>query len=230
MVRREIEESDLNGRIETGPAQELVQRMDRQRVALERATAIEVGPILRQSDFDRKNAKCELRDAYNKVRERIRLRLQGIERPVSERDRSQVSDALQRGQFAIAEDLVERLEDGEPLSKPMPPPPVQQRFDAFFPSQAELLAKWLRARPDGLRQLSYAGTSVPTELSDNDRNSSSDFAALAAAWVSCATNRGSELARSLTDLLEALGFTEPELQGFTAPAPRAAEALFRVRV
>jgi hypothetical protein len=230
-LRREIEEAERTGRIETGPAQGLVELIERQRVALERATATEIGPLLRQSESERDIAVSELRDASKKVHERIRLRLENIERPIGERERSQVNGALQLGQFAIAEDLVERLEDGEPLSEPLPPPPVQQRFDAFFPSRADRLASWLRAWPDGFRQLCHVGRSVPIDLSAGaERDISKDIASLAEAWIGCAANRGSELARSLTRLLEGFGFTEPELQGFSAPPQRASEALFRLSV
>ncbi|MBV8524238.1 MAG: hypothetical protein JOY71_19280, partial [Acetobacteraceae bacterium] len=226
VFRRDVEEAERSGRVEVGTSQELAERIAALRGRLERAEPAELGSCLTEAEAEEHKASNVLSAASRAVRQRIQIRLTNLGRPASDQEQTRIEALLDTGQFAIAEDLVERVEAGEMLPDlSTAAPPSEERFDRFFPNRAAELASWLR--PGRLVHLA----ADPTQ-DDNLPGSigvSPDMASIIKAWVSCNETRGNLLHGYLGNLLTGLGFTDPEIQ-FTAPPKTATEASFRLHV
>ena len=227
-LRRDIEEAERSGRVEVGTSQALAERIDSLRGRLERAEPRELGDCLTEADAEQRKAGDALSAASMAVRHRIQIRLTNLGRPASGQEQSRIEALLKAGQFAIAEDLVERLEVGEILPDLSPAMPLaEERFDRFFPKRAEELATWLR--PGRLVQLAADPAREIGDLPSGGIRMPQDLGVIVKAWVSCTENRGNLLQSYLNNLLMGLGFTDPEIE-FTPPSKAATEALFRLHV
>jgi hypothetical protein len=230
-VRADVEDAERAGRLEAGETQRLIAVLDGCRVDIEHAEPISLSGILAEVRVRRAEAALALHLAAERVRERIRLRLSNLPQPVEETTQAQIERAIETGQFAIAEDVVERLEDGIGPGEYVEPPPVSARFDAFFPKRADVLATWLRSdRGRGierLRDLLNGSAPLPDTLAT--KTPPANATDLLIAWRGCASIRG-ELEKWLVSLMSALGFTEPRLPRFSRPAHSVTEAMFRLEV
>jgi len=229
-TRVEVEEADRAGRLDTGQSQELIERLQRVRELVEYASAVDAKTLFAESMSEIEIARDVLSARKRAARDRINLRLNGLGRALGAADRSSIHALLERGQFALAEDQVERLEAGEPLDTGQAIS-VEEAFEAFFPQRAERLAAWLRSRRAGMAELGSTGLGLPANLLPAGQSAlASDLASLAAAWADCIRLRGNMLQNALVKLLSEFGFTDPELPDFTAPAKSVTEAQFLLRV
>lgn len=229
MKRTLVEEAERAGRLDTGPAQELTERLLRAREQVTAAVAATAVALFAEADRELAAAEAKLNERAVLARDRITRRL-GQLRQLREPDRDRVESLIHAGQFALAEDLVERLEAGEPLDTQVPVP-IGAAFATFFPTGAERLAGWLRGRRTAMREIADGSLTVPTELLGPGMEPTPDLRALAEAWADCVRdNARNGLQDALVRLLAAFGFTDPELPGFAVPARKATEAELKLRV
>lgn len=230
-MRAQVEEAERAGRLDAGDTQRLIAVFDACRVDIEHAEPASLSRSLLEARERSDETADALHSAAGRVRERIRLRLSNLTSPVDQAIQGQIDEAIKSGQFAIAEDIVERLDDGIGLEEYVEPPPVAARFDAFFPGRTEAIAGWLRTdRGRGierLRDLMSSAKSFPDALGATPIPA--DAKELLSAWRECAGVRG-ELGKWLVSLMNALGFTEPALPGFRTPTHSVTEAMFRLEV
>lgn len=153
--------------------------------------------VLKEVDEAIDSAESSRRDA-------IRRRIAGI--TLSEDSKSRIDSVVDAGQLQIAEDFLERLEQGEDL-----PAVEDQRdlpFDRFFPSFVEEFSVSAHRDEDGIGQMRQAmGDREPNRLIDAHALSEDalrDGIALLDAWVALQDNPTS--ARLLQHLTAALGF------------------------
>ncbi|MGH7051376.1 MAG: hypothetical protein ACREE5_12145, partial [Acetobacteraceae bacterium] len=226
-VRSDVEKAEREGRLETGRAQELTERVVRLHgLLIAQAPIADASAAIADSRNEITRARNALDSAAEAVRQRIALRLDRLGVELAEDRRARISALLQDGQFALAEDLVERLEDRETL-EPGPRPPVEQHFDAFFPGRAEVLAGWLRGKPALMRKLGDKSLQPPLDLLPAGLSTCpQDLSLVAEAWANCVGARGNHLRDALKRLLAALGFTDPDLPRFAAPGKDVSEAVF----
>jgi hypothetical protein len=228
-TRIAVEEAERKGQLETGLAQELTERLAKARSAIGTALIAETPAALADGKQEVARADALLRDAADAVRQRITLRLQQLEPSLDKADRAHIDRLLRDGHFAVAEDLVERLEEGELLDARQPVS-VEYRFDGFFPGHADALATWLRGRPSAMRQIGHRDLLPPDALMPVGQSSyPDDLPALAEAWTLCATQGGNALRDYMLRLLSGVGFTDPEFIDYAAPAQKVSEVAFRVR-
>ncbi|MBY0336619.1 MAG: hypothetical protein K2X11_08395 [Acetobacteraceae bacterium] len=229
MKRSLVEEAERAGRLDTGPAQELTERLLRAREQVASAGAATAAALFAEARHEVALAEAKLSERAVLARDRITRRLTQL-RQLRGSDRDRVEELIRVGQFALAEDLVERLEAGEPLDSQMPVP-VNTVFDAFFPTSAERLAGWLRGRRAAMREIADGNLSVPPELLAPETAVSPDLPALAEAWADCVReNSRNGLQDAVLRLLATFGFTDPELPGFAVPPRKVTEAVLQLRV
>ncbi len=228
-ARVEVEEAERAGRLDTGQAQELVERLERLRAEVERCSALDAPTLFSALAQEVKEARGLLDAGRDAVRERIRLRLDALGRAAGEGETAAIERLLDIGQFALAEDLVERLEDGEPFETGRVMP-GEAAFDAFFPERAQHLASWLRRTPTAMARLGVGALALPPDLAASSGAKGVELSAVAQPWADCVRNRGNHLRDNLVRLLTELGFTDPELPYFAAPPRNATEAGFQLRV
>lgn len=224
-----VEEAERTGRLETGPAQELTERLSRARDQVNAAAFATAAEIFAEAQRELRLAEEKLRERLELARERIIRRL-NLLRQVRDPERERVENLLRSGQFALAEDLVERLEAGESLEAPLPIP-VGDAFSTFFPAGAERLASWLRGRRTAMRDIADGTLTVPPDLLAGGMEITPDLRDLAEAWADCVReNSRNALRDALIRLFSAFGFTDPELPGFATPAKKVTEATLQLRV
>ncbi len=224
-AQRNIEAAERTGRLEAGLAQELLARIEavRERLKVARPDQIdEAEACLTDAKTIAADTTTTLDQAKKSARERIRLRLERLVAAPAER--AAITNALDDGQYAVAEDLVDRLEAGEPIDT-TPTPTVEAVFDAFFPSRNQDLAAWRAAHGPVLRDFAQSHLAVPP----GQDGPAQDLGTFIDAWTDCASEPFQQLARNLPVLLRQFGFTEPELVGAQTPRSGATEALFRMR-
>ena len=178
-AQRDIEIAERAGRLEVGPAQELVASIEdiRSRLKVARADQIDASEAC-LADAKKITAKTRttLDEAKENAGQRIKLRLERL--IAAPTDRAAIIQALDDGQFAVAEDLVDRLEAGEQINS-APPPTVEACFDAFFPARNQSLADWRAAHGPVLRGFANSSLAIP---SGHDRPAE-DLAACVGAWT-----------------------------------------------
>jgi len=222
-AQRDVEIAERAGRLDAGPAQELVASIEgiRDRLKAARPDQLDDAEACLAGAKEIATAtRITLDEAKESARQRIKLRL---ERLVAEQgDRAAITQALDDGQFAVAEDLVDRLEAGEPIDA-APPPTVEAVFDAFFPARNQSLGSWRTAHGPVLRGFAASSLAIPP----GQDKPAEDLAACIDAWTDCASEPFQQLLRNLPVLLRQFGFTDPELIGAT-PKFGTTEALFRL--
>lgn len=224
-AQRDIETAERAGRLDAGPAQEWLAGIEdiRDRLKSARPDQFEgAEACLEEARKITGATQIILDEAKENARQRIKLRLERL--IAAPADRASITQALDDGQFAVAEDLVDRLEAGEPIDA-APLPTVESVFDAFFPARNRSLAGWRSAHGPVLRDFAASSLAIPP----GQETAAEDLAACVNAWTSCASEPFQQLLRSLPLLLRQLGFTEPELVGAQTPKSGATEAMFRLR-
>ena len=202
-TRSEVEEAERAGRLETGQAQELTERLQRSREAIQAAMPANAEVLFSEGRAQIASAHEMLQARANSVRNRITLRFSKL-RALGEVERERIEGLLGGGQFALAEDLVERLEAGEPLETGHLIA-VEQAFNAFFPQAAEQLAGWLRSHRTAMREIGDGSLVPPPELMPEGRGMMpADLAPLAGAWADCVREPRNGLHDSLLRLLSGL--------------------------
>ncbi|TPG53110.1 hypothetical protein EAH89_17470 [Roseomonas nepalensis] len=224
-----VEEAERAGRLDAGLAHELTERLLRVREQVAAAVPASAAELFAEARRHVALADAKLSERAVLARDRITLRLDQL-RQLPEPNRDRVEGLLEAGQFALAEDLVERLEAGEPLD-PDVPVPVEEAFAAFFPAGAERLAGWLRGRRTAMRDIADGTCAVPQDLFAPGQELTADLPTLAEAWADCVReNSRNALQDALLRLFAAFGFTDPELPGFATPARKVSEAVLQLRV
>jgi hypothetical protein len=225
-ARMDIETAERAGRLETGQAQELLADIEAVNARLKDARTdhpTNIEACLAEADSLVDATRNTLADAEEKSRQRIKLRQERL--TTSDSDRARIEKALENGQFAIAEDLVDRLEAGDPIDS-APPPTVEAIFEAFFPDRNQNLLAWRANNGAVLRDLVKSPLAIPP----GQDVVAEDIASCIDAWTDCASEPYQRLARELPRLLmQVVGFTEPELIDAKTPKAGATEAHFRLR-
>jgi hypothetical protein len=223
--RRDIETADRAGRLEAGPAQEMLARIEdsHERLKGVRADLPEEAEVcLAKVQKIEGDTKEKLGVARDRARERIQLRLDRL--TAASGHLASITKLLDGGHFAVAEDMVDRLEAGEEID-PTPPPTVEAVFDAFFPLRNQSLADWRATHGPILRGFADSPLAVP----GGQGARAEDITICIDAWTVCAGESLQQITRNLPSLLGHLGFTDPELVAPQTPKSGATEAMFRLR-
>ena len=223
--RRDIETAERAGRLEAGPAQEMLARIEdaHERLNGMRADLPEEAEVcLAEAEKIAGDTKETLRVAQNRARERIQLRIERL--TAASGHLARITKSLDGGHFAVAEDMVDRLESGEQID-PTPPPTVEAVFDAFFPLRNQSLADWRASHGPILRGV----VDTPLAVPEGQVGSAEDITICIDAWTVCARDSLQQITRNLPSLLGHLGFTDPELVMPQTPRSGATEAMFRLR-
>lgn len=232
--RANVEDAERTGQMGAGDTENLIARIETIRSQIDNAKAPDLAECLDDVAQLRADVATRLKEARDQVSRRIRLRLDNLPRPIEDTVRQRIVRAIELGRFAIAEDGLERIEDGLDVEQEIAPPPVQASFDAFFPARAEALAAWLRDGGRGIDRLIanlVSNKPLPTEFRPERRAEVVGPAIkLLDAWKKCSAPRAVEFENSLADTISALGFTEPKLDNFKQPASSATEFSCRVSV
>lgn len=217
---QQVEEAGRSGRLRTGDAERLAAAAHQLEGGLRDAVRGDFAALLPEVERLEEDVRATLDRSAEALRERIRRRLDQLANPAAARER--VEEALRDGQLAIAEDLVERLEENAPLDAALRFPPVTALFDAFFPQRVDALDQWLRATRSGVARIKEA----PPELVPP--GSLAEGGGLLDAWTACERGPSEELRAALVELFRNLGFTAPRLVNYAQPSRQETEARFEL--
>jgi hypothetical protein len=229
-LRSDAEAAETAGRLPSEQAQPFLREIEELEERLNQASPEDIPDLVQVFKLLELNLCETLSDSERLMRERIMARVLGLGLARAAAIRPPVERALARGWLAIAEDLVDRVEAGEPVDEPVEAPSAAADFERFFPVRSDSVSRWLKTNKAGIGSFIAQPDSLPADiLSSNGIAPPERSLPLAKAWAACGRPGDREFARAIATLFGELGFADPKPEGLPPLTATSADARFTLR-
>ena len=157
--------------------------------------------------------KNEIIDAQKQEGKRLWRSLAEL-KTASPEDRSRIEDAIKENRIRVAQDYIDRIEDGEEL--PAPRMETKRPFDSFFPEFVQKFVEYKSKTPDVLAQVRKAlqdqASAGPVETAQLSTDAAEDGISLLEMWSDLRIGRAA-VRDGLRAFMSAIGFADVKIRG-----------------